>query len=1196
MLNRKTQNIVKSKLFKIGSGPHNNRANTHTSNLIPSAFTPKYVHKLTTNEIKGQINEDTTSERISISENKIPKDAAEDSDKLSTDASSSENYFTNTTHRKITFTISQDVLPSDEIMPEPNSDLLITEDAKTNATQELHEALLEVNKILKDPYNKSFQRFHLSIKKVRNAIANGANPNYQLDTEHGKIFPLMVGILANQIEDFDFILKQGASLDLIDQDGSNIVHLASRFKGNIFILFYMTCLADSKAETRYLFSQKNLLSEPSDAMDFLFAGKLDDDVSREKLKRFIVLTFLSLDESNKLKSAAYPTYLASLSDKLLDSAIAKIAYSFYESFAVNTLMHKDHHLSREVFQIIRLIDISQEIEKKFNENFSFAEKRIIDEFIEIRLRNLDDLFKIEELTNDDFSLDHALFSCYDYLSFNEENNRYFSTIRNISKTLLTLGANANYTIIHAGSDRNLPLIFLSSHLFDYDFLLADLIDNKANLKLRFNNQDILLFNCRNKNLKSVKTLLEKEPEIFGLSENSGAISLLSALEAKEYNLARLLIEHSNQQNLPKNKINFRHKISQDFDLVDLIISTINQGKVAPDFFTFDGLQERILEIENNKEDERRKTVKELVQSLGKSKNPDKITRLISWAKPEELLVFQVSEKKSILEIIAEFGSWEDNEKTLSKINSLHIEKDTVEKIIDCAFRNKNTQVLKLVLQQNFCTFETLANQLKVFSIKGDHQNASKILSDVNFIEKYQITDRKEAEKLISEIRLENHSSNRDKIKKLLNDFEITTKKTNEKPLKVDVSDTKKLSKNALKKLKAEERAEKERIDTEEKKQKHEIKLTRINHQKLLDEFNGSIAVQRNAINEFLSNEREFSSIYDLPKFTQTILNSFLDENFRVLLKGSSIQQRSCGKKFTRPNDLDIEVIKSGISQMNEREILCLICEKFRIDISSFPPAFDSEMICKNQQGDEIKIFKNANTRNFTVNFSSKSRLIDLSIYDSDLPPNPNLSWNTSIDAVRLEILPNRKIQKTFVDNFQEYRRHFFSSDCDSDNFFIINPNSHGLILRLAFFVESGLVEMEEVQNAISTFRIRVLESLKKELKFDERNRENFSFHQCQAKINDFCLKHHLDQERKKHFISIIQTLTNTELDNNSSDKFTRIISNLGGQSNLKNPAVAAYETSNSNQEPTSLAAPTIKPTDFSKLTLERKNFGMALNK
>ncbi len=1067
------------------------------------------------------------------------------------------------------------VAASEQIITKQNPEL--SEKIEVNHNEILHQLLVEANRHSRSIDINSQQRFYSLFEEIKSVIEKGADPNYQLSSEEGGFFPLLAAILTKKTENVHFIIQQGARLDLKDSEGNNIIHIASRLKGNVFLFFYLTYLADCDEQSRELLYQYNSAKIPSQAIDFVVANKFNNALHLEGMKKLIALTFLSVDHQNKLKSSASSILIASFEDQTLDRKMCEYISNFALSFGVNSLMNSNHHISRETFQILRLLEEKFEINERFSESFSFLELKILDDLTEIRLKNLEAMVTDENLITNDFSIDHALFSTYDFLSRFESNQPYFAELLTHAEKLLKLNANPNYTIIYSKFGNNVPLIFYSCHSFDHAILLENLLNSGANVKTKFENQDILFFNAKKRNYQSIQVILDKKPDIFSILESSGSNSLLYALENRDFELARILINHSERQN-PENRINYQITNSKNFDAIDLIFSAIKRGDISKDFFTFNQLSERIAQEEEKAEKERQKLIKEALRNP----NSLNLAKLINFTQIDELFSLESPQKKKAFAIILELGEPANVEmfcqKILSNIHDLN--SDLASQILLFACNNKNSETLKIVLKQQFIDFENSCSQLKKLAQDGNLQKFNAILNDENFIHKAQTTEKAILKHEIAAIRNSNKSRNSEKFKKLISDFEAKSSEARESKVSEE-KPAPKLSKTAVKKLKAQQRAQQEIAATAEIKIREEIRTTKKNYQNLLEELHSAGPFQKSEMQEFLQGNREISTIQDLPKFLQPIINDFLHNGSQVNLKGSAIYQNSSSKK---PNDLDMEIIIPRISQKTAPEILEIICRKFSLEAESFQFHFDGNSNYLNSQGDEIRIFNNPHKQIFTVNFKSRSKLIDVSIYDSDLPPTPYLSWNSSIDAKRLQIVDSGIVIPTFVDHFLESQRTRNSAVNSMDDF-IINPNSHSLILRLALIITVDLVDISAVQKAIYDNKIEVLDLLKKELKFDNRNREKYAKTICQERLNNFLQHHNFDENSKNKFLNILQNLVENEIHDHKEEKFSQILAEI------LNPKTKAHH-SDILPQPDQISF-SIKPSEIKQLASKsERNFSV----
>lgn len=202
---------------------------------------------------------------------------------------------------------------------------------------------------------------------------------------------------------------------------------------------------------------------------------------------------------------------------------------------------------------------------------------------------------------------------------------------------------------------------------------------------------------------------------------------------------------------------------------------------------------------------------------------------------------------------------------------------------------------------------------------------------------------------------------------------------------------------------------------------------------------------------------------DLPPYPRRVADNFLNAGLNCIidLKGGvalyNIFKELKGVK-RRPKDIDIEIWIPDFKDYSDARI----CELLR----------SLAMLDPNKP---IRIDRGREGERFVINIKDETGL-DISIYDSNMPPPSHLAWITSKDSGKLRILnaPSgqvRKVRLAYNDDFTRDMANqgsFVSEEIRRDSlqsfppYFNINPHARGLILRLAFLNSFSLVGDDEL--------------------------------------------------------------------------------------------------------------------------------------
>lgn len=302
------------------------------------------------------------------------------------------------------------------------------------------------------------------------------------------------------------------------------------------------------------------------------------------------------------------------------------------------------------------------------------------------------------------------------------------------------------------------------------------------------------------------------------------------------------------------------------------------------------------------------------------------------------------------------------------------------------------------------------------------------------------------------------------------------------------------------------------------------------------------------LKQFLESYSRLENISDLPPFLRTrvkkLFSTFGSENVTVILKGSAVWQTEESFMVRAPADLDVEIIINGLEGFDDakRRKLLAILSGLAVDDQNLP------------------IFKAyTNETDYTLNFSCEEGLLDFTLYDADKQPENQLSWNTNVEN-RLEVSLNddcelscKRIKGRGIDVANPYAREYNPLPV-SPSEFIINPESHGLIMRLALLKTIARVSDEDINSQLTTHRINVFELLLDEFKLRNVETSDITAEIAQ-KINDYCKKHNLNS-LEKAFAQNLQLIVRHHSPERLTEKGEKILEVLEQYQSPKSPAKA----------------------------------------
>ncbi len=248
------------------------------------------------------------------------------------------------------------------------------------------------------------------------------------------------------------------------------------------------------------------------------------------------------------------------------------------------------------------------------------------------------------------------------------------------------------------------------------------------------------------------------------------------------------------------------------------------------------------------------------------------------------------------------------------------------------------------------------------------------------------------------------------------------------------------------------------------------KLPKIEDQVAMKEImrEQEVRSREHEVDVFLSGNRNISSTQDLPDFLQEIVDKILATGSQVILKGSAIYLDPNSSR--KPADLDIEILIKGLSDHGEglqegdlQRVGDILRGLFGEDVQS------------------LKIYRSRDDKHFTANFQAVNGKLDVSVYDSEKEPNPNLSWTTNRER-RVIFDSNGDAHYDTPRGFEGYVRSVYEefsgsrevdeeavSQIKQSQCLFINKDARKLILRLVFLQTIGMFDEYELGEALGDF-------------------------------------------------------------------------------------------------------------------------------
>lgn len=265
--------------------------------------------------------------------------------------------------------------------------------------------------------------------------------------------------------------------------------------------------------------------------------------------------------------------------------------------------------------------------------------------------------------------------------------------------------------------------------------------------------------------------------------------------------------------------------------------------------------------------------------------------------------------------------------------------------------------------------------------------------------------------------------------------------------------------------------------------------------------------QQKELRDFFNGERIISdSRNDIPTFVQRMISGLLENDHRVFLKGSSVYKSTSNRRA--PADLDMEISVKGMSRWNDAKIENFVRKNLRLD----------------EHEEEIKIFRGVTRGVEVFNVSLKdSRGLDISFYDPNMKPIPELSWIVSNEE-KIYFKKDEAIRRVRPEGFLRYLSDngiTFNPKKD----FKINSEAHGLITRLAFLETTNRITKEQVDDNLphSIFPKNPSDLLFLELKLNNSEffvaDPNVKTEKITEALNKFMTAHDFDKEHKALFLS-----------------------------------------------------------------------------
>ncbi len=974
--------------------------------------------------------------------------------------------------------------------------------------------------------------------------------------------------LVSQPETAEFLLKCNAQI-YCDKDQNTVLYHAARIQDPIRFLL-LGFLIDSRADNLSLLNHLN--EKQQSAFEYIFAARIPKPASAEKnyiVKKLISQIFLATNDTSDTQK-----FLKAISlRQAFDQDLVGLTKESYETFGVSFLLKKEFKESRETFELIRMLNIIT----NHAEFFSESEISIIASIIDIKAKNIKFLIdnpKIIKSVDISESKTLALYSICDFLNkeenFDQRDNNYFNIILSLAESFLNSGADPNYevTVVQDGVRYKTPLIFYSSN-FDYPRLIYALIEAGANCDRSIGNEfNVLSINAHNANPKNVKVILDLVPNL--IKRPIGKTTLLHHVlrkadnhtDTKKYlEIAKLLMEMGLSCLIEDDK-----KITAKY-LIDKLVS---EGKISEDDpvkIISDSQIQQQEELEAQKREvDRRSDIEKLTKNLGRiiknnftfknlkpAPQAAEISRLCTKINQEELVVFEEVNDFNLAFLAARYGKFDDLQSLIGKgFDSNYQDRNNFSLLAHSVNRpfekdGEAKKITEFLVSQENLEFDLVKQALRNIAEANEQAHLTILINNPNIISKAADLGEKDFRKFTDDLYRAANVSLKGKVKDFfkekIGEFSkavLAKIQENLQPKESDSSyiyqEFKPLSKNEKKRIAKQIREEKEQKEQVLQFAKEIVEEAIIGAEKIIEEADlnrsnhGELTklVKRELRGRtFSESERDISSIEDLPYKIQPIIKDLVNTpNFEVAVKGSYIYRNSKGEKVKRPNDLDLEIFAEGLSAKSNEEIKTIICQKFNLREESLlgkEPIINSSknisLIFRDEvRGDEIKIFRSQKA--FTVTFKSEEKLIDVTFYDPKIPPFPNLTWTTSIDARRIKVLndENFSLEHTFVS-------HFLSSQKDSvEDRFVINSESQKLLLRLALLASKGLVTLDEIKGEIDGKRVNVFNLMKKEFGLDRKD-EATAFDKIKSVLTDWVINHNLVAEKKEIFLETLLSLS-----------------------------------------------------------------------
>ena len=217
-------------------------------------------------------------------------------------------------------------------------------------------------------------------------------------------------------------------------------------------------------------------------------------------------------------------------------------------------------------------------------------------------------------------------------------------------------------------------------------------------------------------------------------------------------------------------------------------------------------------------------------------------------------------------------------------------------------------------------------------------------------------------------------------------------------------------------------------------------------------------------------------------------------------------------------------------------------------------------------------------KKFTVNASDKLRRLDISLYDSKMLPSPHLSW-TNNKEFKIKFEQDGSANTEMPPHFLQFLRE---KKIPNEGL-IINPHSHGLILRLAFLQTTEVISNEEINDCFRKIsHVKPCELLAKELHLPklilEEADEEIKKNHIKENLNKFIDKHNLDNEKQQKFLQNLLNLIEKNLIPNE-ENLTK---------NLLKTSIEEMVNEIENRQPSLLPQGLPKNPEAEKLSLESR--------